>query len=128
MILSKKFYKSRDILHRFIFSQKMKKLLRNGGFFKALSLEQVKLPQFFFYSPRLKTVPRFSGNLQLLSNWPELDRLSSVCPTNAIQVSPKSIEIDDAKCIACGLCVEFSPEGLLITGILDPGKRSHPGS
>jgi hypothetical protein len=127
MILSKNFYKSPHFLKRIILSWKMRKLLRKKSFFEALALSQIRLPQYFFYSARLKTVPRYSGNLQLLSNWHDLERLPSICPTNAISVTSKMIEIDSAKCIACGLCVEFSPEGLLLTGIPDPERRSPPG-
>ncbi len=126
MILSKKSYKSPNILERVLLFRKMRNLLRNENFFTSLALAKVKLPQYFFYSPRLKTVPRFSGNLQLLSNWKELNELPGVCPTNAIRISAKSIEIEKNKCIACGLCVEFSPEGLLLTGIPDPERKSPP--
>lgn len=100
--------------------------MRKGNSLQALSLVRVFLPQYFFYSPRLKTVPRFSGNLQLLSNWSKLSKLPEICPTKAIRVSQKTIEIDPSKCIACGLCVEVSPEGLLLTGIPAPEKKSPP--
>lgn len=126
MILNKNFYKTPGLFERLMVSKKMKRFLKRDSFFSSLSLAQVRLPQFFFYSARLKTVPRFSGNLQLLSTWGELERLPGICPTNAISVSPKNIEIDEKRCIACGLCVEFSPDGLLLTGILDPEKKSHP--
>lgn len=128
MILSKNFYKTSNALRTFLLSRRMRSFFRNDKVFSTLSLVEVKLPQFFFYSTRLKTVPRFSGNLQLLSNWKELESLPVVCPTNAIKVSQKSIEIDSERCIACGLCVESSPEGLLLMGIRDPEKKSPPAS
>lgn len=126
MILNKKFYNEPSILQRFILTRKMRSFLRKEHFLQALALSKVSLPQYFFYSPRIKTVPHFSGNLQLLSNWQDLPKLPEVCPTKAIRVTQKTIEIDQRKCIACGLCVEVSPEGLLLTGIHDPEKKSSP--
>lgn len=126
MILSTRFFKTPGLLQRILATRRVKALAKENALQSVITLARVRLPQYFFYSPRLRTVPRFSGNLQLLSTYADLPKLPSVCPTNAIRVSAKEISIREEKCIACGLCLEVTPEGLLLSGIREPEKKSSP--
>lgn len=88
--------------------------LQDERVFKTFKLLKVEWPnKLYDYSPRLKKVPVFSGDKEKLSYWPEAKTLEVVCPTDAIRVTDKEIQIDPKGCIACGLCLEFAPEGLL---------------
>lgn len=46
----------------------------------------------------------------------ECNVCQSVCPTNAIAITPreKSVEIDLGSCIACGLCISDCPSGTIV--------------
>ena len=82
--------------------------------FKVFSLHKTEWPdKLYFYSPRLRKVPRFTGNTELLSSWKSAKLCETLCPTNAIEVKAQAIVIDERGCISCGLCVELSPPGLL---------------
>lgn len=81
--------------------------------FRMFSLHKTIFPgQTYFYSPRLKRRPYFTGDLKLLSSI-DAHILENICPTNAIKVSKSDIFIDPRGCITCGLCIEASPPGLL---------------
>jgi Fe-S-cluster-containing hydrogenase component 2 len=82
--------------------------------FKSLSLHKTDWPnKLYFYSPRLKGIPRFTASVEALSNWKESEFCETICPTQAIKVTASAIAIDDRRCIGCGLCVEFAPPGFL---------------
>jgi ferredoxin len=82
--------------------------------FKAFELHKTDWPtKLYFYSPRLKRKPVFIGSREELSKWKEAALCETICPTHAIKVTADAIIIDDRGCIACGLCVEFAPIGLL---------------
>ncbi len=88
--------------------------LKNEKLFKAFKLHKTQWPhKIYFYSPRLKRIPRFTGDAEKLSNWKESKSCETICPTGAIKVKASAITIDDRGCIACGLCVEYAPEGIL---------------
>lgn len=82
--------------------------------FKFFNLHKTEFPQkLYFYSPRLKRRPFFTGNSSLLKEWKESSILERICPTNAISLTPDEVKIDELGCITCGLCVEVAPPGLL---------------
>lgn len=81
--------------------------------YKSFRLHRTEWPhKLYFYSPRLKRIPRFSGNSELLSSWKDSKSCETLCPTQAIKVIANAISIDDRGCIACGLCVEAAPPGI----------------
>jgi Fe-S-cluster-containing hydrogenase component 2 len=88
--------------------------IKGEKLFKAFKLFKTEWPnKIYFYSPRLKRVPRFTGDQVKLATWKEAKLCEAICPTGAISVTDTAIIIDHRGCITCGLCVEFAPEGLL---------------
>lgn len=113
MILDRKFYNDLPIFRRWWNSYQMKKL-RGEKLFRMLELHKSAGPdKLYFYSPRLKRKPRFTGNIELLRNWQESKLCERMCPTHAIQVTENDFVIDERGCITCGLCVELAPPGIL---------------
>ncbi|MGE3608573.1 MAG: hypothetical protein AB7I27_03205 [Bacteriovoracaceae bacterium] len=83
---------------------------------KIFNLFKVELPgRPYFYSPRLKHKPQFTGSTEILKLWQEAKLCETICPTNAIEVLVDDFIIDQQGCIACGLCLEIAPKGLLST-------------
>lgn len=112
MILNRNLYEQVSFLRAIWRRFQMRKFAGEGEQ-TMFSLSKVTLAgQSYFYSPRLRRRPKFSGNQQLLSTW-DAKVLETICPTNAIKVVPKDILIDPRGCTSCGLCVEVSPTGLL---------------
>lgn len=113
MILNRSFY-NRISLWRSLWNRYKLKRLIGEKVFKSFKLHKTEWPdKFYFYSPRFKRVPRFTGNVDLLRSWKDSKSCETICPTQAIRVTSDSFIIDDRGCIACGLCVEVSPPGLL---------------
>ena len=113
MILNRSLYHKFSSLQSYWFSRTVKKLFGEKSF-KAFNLHKTDWPnRLYFYSPRLKTVPRFTGNKALLASWQTAKLCETLCPTNAIKVTAEAIIIDDRGCVTCGLCIELSPPGLL---------------
>jgi len=113
MILNRKYYLKMSLFEKF-WSQKMARSLSGTKVFKAFKLFHCVIPdKIYFYSPRLKRIPQFTGDSDLLSQWKDSKTCETICPTFAIKVSAKTIIIDDHKCIACGQCVDFAPHGIL---------------
>lgn len=113
MILNRQFYEKISYIRAFWNLRQIKKL--NGEkVFKAFKLHKTEWPnKLYFYSPRLKRVPKFTGNTEALSLWKESKLCEMICPTQAIKVTADAFIIDDRGCIACGLCVELAPPGVL---------------
>ena len=115
MILNRSYYSKISVLKSWWFRRQSEKL-KGEKIFKAFKLHKTEWPnKLYFYSPRLKRVPKFVGDKASLSDWKEAKLCETICPTQAIKVTASAIIIDDRGCIACGLCVEFAPEGLLET-------------
>lgn len=113
MILNRKFYSKISPIRTWWNSRQLQKLSKEKVF-KAFKLHKTEWPnKLYFYSPRLKRIPKFTGNKELLSSWKESKLCETLCPTQAIRVTADAFIIDDRGCIACGLCVEMAPEGLL---------------
>lgn len=113
MILDRSFYTKISYLRALWFTRQVKKL-SGEKVFKSFKLHKTEWPgKLYFYSPRLKRIPRFTGNIELLSSWKESKLCETLCPTQAIKVTAKAFIIDDRGCIACGLCVELAPPGVL---------------
>ena len=113
MILNRNFYSKISLL-KSIWNLRQAKKLSGEKVFKAFKLHKTEWPnKLYFYSPRLKRIPKFTGNVELLSNWKEAKVCETMCPTQAIKVTANAFIIDDRGCIACGLCVELAPPGLL---------------
>ncbi|HXH30452.1 MAG TPA: hypothetical protein VNJ01_06550 [Bacteriovoracaceae bacterium] len=113
MILSKNLYGKSSVIRSWWNRRQLRKLL-GEKVFKAFKLHKTEWPnKIYFYSPRLKRVPKFIGNKDQLSNWKEAKMCETICPTQAIKVSASAFMIDGRGCIACGLCVEMAPPGLL---------------
>jgi ferredoxin len=113
MILNRTLYHRVSSIQSYWFSRTVKKLFGEKSY-KAFNLHKTEWPQkLYFYSPRLKTVPRFTGNKELLASWQTSRLCETLCPTNAITVTAEAIIIDDRGCVTCGLCVELAPPGLL---------------
>lgn len=114
MILNRNFYSKISPLKAWWYRRQVDKL-QGEKLFKAFKLHKTEWPnKLYFYSPRLKQVPKFSGDVERLSKWKESKLCETICPTQAIKVTANAIIIDDRGCIACGLCVDFAPEGLLL--------------
>ena len=113
MILNRRFYTKVSYLRAKWNLRQVKKLTSERAF-KAFKLHKTEWPnKLYFYSPRLKRIPRFTGNKELLSQWKESKICETLCPTQAIEVTANAFIIDDRGCIACGLCVELAPPGVL---------------
>lgn len=113
MILSRKFYTKVSYLRSWWNLTQIKKLT-GDKIFKAFKLHKTQWPEkLYYYSPRLKRIPRFTGNLEALRSWKEAKICETLCPTQAIKVTASDFIIDDHGCIACGLCVELAPAGIL---------------
>ncbi len=113
MILNRRFYTKVSYLRAKWNLRQVKKLTSERAF-KAFKLHKTEWPnKLYFYSPRLKRIPRFTGNTELLSIWKESKICETLCPTQAIKVTANAFIIDDRGCIACGLCVELAPLGVL---------------
>jgi len=113
MILNRQFYEKISYIRAF-WNQRQIKKLSGEKVFKAFKLHKTEWPnKLYFYSPRLKRVPRFTGNVEALSLWKESKLCEMICPTQAIKVTADAFIIDDRGCIACGLCVELAPPGVL---------------
>lgn len=113
MILNRNFYSKISVL-RAVWNNRQAKKLTGEKVFKAFKLHKTEWPnKLYFYSPRLKRIPRFTGNSALLANWKESKLCETMCPTQAIKVTASAFIIDDRGCIACGLCVELAPPGIL---------------
>ena len=113
MILNRDFYSKISVL-RAIWINRQAKNLTGEKVFKAFKLHKTEWPnKLYFYSPRLKRIPRFTGNSALLASWKESKLCETMCPTQAIKVTASAFIIDDRGCIACGLCVELAPPGIL---------------
>ena len=113
MILNRTLYTKISFMRAFWNFQQVRKIA-GDKVFKTFKLHKTSLPdKLYFYSPRLKRVPRFTGNVELLSSWKDSKSCETLCPTQAIKVTAKAFIIDDRGCIACGLCVELAPVGLL---------------
>lgn len=115
MILNRKYYSQMSFLRSWWTKQQFKKL-RGEKLFKIFRLHKTEWPtKIYFYSPRLRRIPEFSGNRDLLNSWKEAKVLESICPTYAIRVTSEAVQINRSGCIACNLCVEYAPHGLLVT-------------
>ena len=113
MILDRSFYTKISFIRSLWNSQQLKKLSKEKVF-KAFKLHKTEWREkLYFYSPRLMRVPRFTGNVELLKQWTEASACEQLCPTKAIKVSSNDFKIDPRGCIACGLCVELAPPGIL---------------
>jgi len=113
MILNRRFYIKVSYLRAKWNLQQIKKLTSDRAF-KAFKLHKTEWPdKLYFYSPRLKRIPRFTGNTELLSLWKESKVCETMCPTKAIKVTASDFIIDERGCIVCGLCVELAPPGVL---------------
>jgi ferredoxin len=113
MILNRHFYNKITFIKRWWHRLQGRKL-EGDKVFKAFKLHRSEWPnKLYFYSPRLKRVPVFTGDATKLSLWKESKMCETICPTRAIEVTANAIIIDGRGCIACGLCVEFAPEGIL---------------
>lgn len=113
MILDRKFY-TKISYFRALWHFRQVKKLRKEKVFKAFKLHKTQWPnKLYFYSPRLKRVPSFTGDLNALSMWKESKMCEIICPTQAIKVTANAFIIDDRGCISCGLCVELAPPGVL---------------
>lgn len=113
MILNREFYSKISFFKALWTQRKMKKLSKEKVF-KAFKLHKTEWPdKLYFYSPRLKRIPRFIGSAEDLSLWKESKLCEMICPTQAITVTADAFIIDDRGCIACGLCVEMAPPGVL---------------
>lgn len=113
MILDRKYYNDLPLLRRWWNNYQMKKL-RGEKLFRILELHRSSAPdKFYFYSPRLKRKPKFTGNVDLLRSWQDAKLCERMCPTQAILVTENDFVIDERGCITCGLCVELAPPGLL---------------
>ena len=54
--------------------------------------------------------PGFRGRVDVLEPHGAPAELASICPTNAISVGPGgAVQLDRARCILCGVCVESEP-------------------
>ena len=112
MILNRSFYTKVTFFKAWWASRQMRKLL-GEKVYKTFKLHRTEWPQkLYFYSPRLKRIPKFTGNTALLTSWKESKSCETLCPTQAIKVTASAIIIDDRGCIACGLCVEVAPPGI----------------
>ncbi len=113
MILDRSFYTKISTLKSWWYQRQMRRF-SNEKVFKAFKLVKISLPNnIYFYSPRLKRVPRFSGDVDKLSRWKESKECETICPTQAIKVVPSGILIEPRGCISCGACVDFAPDGLI---------------
>lgn len=113
MILNRKYYSKVSMFKAWWYRRGLRKLSEEKVF-KLFRLHRTEWPQkLYFYSPRLKRVPKFIGSAAGMKAWPGVKSLEEVCPTNAITVTDKEIIISERGCIACGLCIEAAPEGLL---------------
>lgn len=113
MILNRSFYSKISFFRAFWNSRQIQKLA-GEKVYKAFKLHKTEWPdKIYFYSPRLKRVPKFTGNTELLSSWKEAKLCETICPTQAIKVEAQAFIIDDRGCVACGLCVELAPPGIL---------------
>jgi Fe-S-cluster-containing hydrogenase component 2 len=113
MILNRNFYSKISFIKTYWRTIQMKKFA-GEKVFKAFKLHKSEWPnKLYFYSPRLKKIPKFTGNLNAFSMWKESKLCETLCPTQAIKVTASAIIIDDRGCIACGLCVELAPPGVL---------------
>ena len=113
MILSRNYYEKTLFWRGWWFRRQIRKLA-GDKIFKVFKLHKTIWPdKLYFYSPRLKSKPLFTGSKELLSQWKESKLCESICPTHAIEVTAEAIIIDDRGCIACGLCVDFAPAGFL---------------
>lgn len=121
MILNRNYYvKASKLKSRWI-SQKLQKIA-GEKVLKIFRLHKTVWPdKLYFYSPRLKRVPKFTGDLDLLLRWQEAKLCENICPTQAIKVTPKAFIIDEQGCISCGLCVELAPPGILEYSSDQPG-------
>lgn len=113
MILNREFYSKISYIRAFWNLRQIKKL-SGEKVFKAFKLHKTEWPnKLYFYSPRLKRIPKFTGNVEALSQWKDSKLCEMICPTQAIKVTAEAFIIDDRGCIACGLCVEVAPPGVL---------------
>lgn len=113
MILSRIFFSKVSIWQAFWFRRQIRQI-SGEKLFKAFKLHKTEWPdKLYFYSPRLKRKPIFTGDKEKLSQWKEAKMCETICPTEAIKVKADTILIDDRGCIGCGLCVEFAPDGVL---------------
>ena len=113
MILDRKYYSKTSFFHTYWNFKQLNKLA-GEKVFKLFKLHRTQWPdKLYFYSPRLKRIPRFTGNIEQLSMWKESKICETICPTSAIKVTANAFIIDDRGCIACGLCVELAPPGIL---------------
>lgn len=113
MILDRKYYNDLPLLRRWWIRYQLRHL-RGEKLFRLLELHKSLAPdKLYFYSPRLKRKPRFTGDEALLRSWQEAKLCERMCPTQAIQVTENDFVIDERGCISCGLCVELAPPGLL---------------
>lgn len=113
MILSKTYYEKISAAKSLWIKKQMKRF-SSENIYKTLSLQKTEWPdKFYYYSPRLKSKPRFTGDVAKLSQWNEAKECEMICPTLAITVTKNEILIDEKGCITCGLCLEFAPPGIL---------------
>jgi ferredoxin len=113
MILNRNFYSKISFWKAWWFRRQILKL-SGEKLFKVLKLHKTVWPdKLYFYSPRLKRKPLFTGSKETLTQWKDAKLCETICPTQAIEVTAEAIIIDDRGCIGCGLCVEFAPAGFL---------------
>jgi hypothetical protein len=71
MILNRQFYEKISYIRAFWNLRQIKKL-SGDKVFKAFKLHKTEWPnKLYFYSPRLKRIPKFTGNVEALSLWKE---------------------------------------------------------
>lgn len=113
MILNRKYYNKISYIKSLWYQGQINKF-KNEKVFKFFGLTKIDWPnQLYFYSPRLKRKPQFTGNVEILKQWKDAKHSERICPTNAIEVRADDFIIDQQGCVACGLCLEIAPEGLL---------------
>jgi ferredoxin len=113
MILDRRFYQKAS---RMSFLWWKWKIFKISGRKIYKSFQLVRLDEknkLYFYSPRLRKIPRYIGTKDLLSAWSHSKDLENECPTKAIKVLTDKVEINLFGCISCGQCVDFAPPGIL---------------
>lgn len=113
MILNKNYYRKATFF-RSLWNSRQLKNITGEKVFRGFKLFKISIPEkVYFYSPRLKRIPHFSGDTKALAQWKDAEACVQLCPTQAINLTAKELVIDERGCIACGLCVELAPPGIL---------------
>ena len=101
MILGRESYLRASFFRRYWLSRQVAKIRAASPFYLSATVQ---------LQGQGSAIPEFIASAAELSAFEDAKKLEKICPTSALTVTAKTIEIKEKNCIGCMECVKASPE------------------